>query len=349
MKNYIGISRDHSASMTPIRIPAAKDYNRLIRDIKQASINNQVDTIVNVVKCGVGRSAENIRDVINSSITAISPLAETTYGYEASGSGTPLFSSVLMLIDDLKRVPDANQPDVSFLVMVVTDGEDNRSGYSERDRLVREIKALQGTDRWTFVFRVPKGAKYTLTRFGIPEGNILEWDQTEKGVELASQATTSAVEAYYSGVKSGVRSTTRFYTDLNKAEVRKAIKTELKDISKDVLIWNVHASDPKVIKDFVQSKGNQFVVGTAFYQLVKVEREVQDYKMIVIKDKKAGKVYAGAAARDLLGLPHHGTVRVAPGDHGGYDVYIQSTSVNRKLPEGSRLLIWSKAPAFATA
>lgn len=179
-----------------------------------------------------------------------------------------------------------------------------------------------------------------LAAFGIPVGNILEWDQTEAGVKVATQATTSAVEAYYKGVKSGVRSTSSFYTNIDKKAARAAIKT-MKDISSEVKIYTVKQDEAKFdIRAFVTLKEGQFSKGTAFYQLVKPEREVQDYKVIVIKDKKAGKTYAGSVARDLLGLPTFGTVRVAPGDHAGYDVYIQSTSTNRKLPEGSKLLVW---------
>ena len=342
MKNYIGISRDHSASMTPLRLPAAKDYNNFISDVKNAAINHGVDTIVSVIKCGVGDCAENIRDVINSSVAAVKPLPETVRGYEASGSGTPLFDSVLMLIEDLEKVPDANSQDVSFLVMAFTDGEDNRS-YRKRE-LFEKIRRLQLTDRWTFVFRVPNGYKSNLVSLGLPEGNILEWDQTAKGVEIATKHTSQAIEAYYTGVKSGVRSTDKFFTNLDKKEVRAAIKTSMTDISNEVTIWNVKPSENDMqIRAFIENKGINYQKGKAFYQLTKPEKAVQDYKVIVIKDKKAGKTYAGAVARDLLGLPHVGTAKVSPGDHQGFDVYIQSTSVNRKLPEGSRVLYWPNA------
>ena len=343
MKNYIGISRDHSASMTPIARFAAHDYNQLIGDIKNSATKNNLDTIMSVVKCGVGTSAAIIRDVTNSSINAVQPLNENQY--ETTGYGTPLFESVLTLIRDLKSTPDANSNDVSFLVMVITDGEENRSRPGSKQEMMNEIQRLQATDRWTFVFRVPRGgAKQTLVRYGIPEGNILEWDQTQRGVEAATVATSTAIESFYTGVKSGVLRSTSFYTNIDRGEARKVIKTQMKDITDEVIIWNITAKDAvKDIRTFASEKIGAFTKGTLFYQLTKPEREVQDYKMIIIKDKKAGKTYAGAVARDLLGLPTFGTVRVAPGDHSGYDVYIQSTSVNRKLPEGSRLAYWPNA------
>jgi hypothetical protein len=82
--------------------------------------------------------------------------------------------------------------------------------------------------------------------------------------------------------------------------------------------------------------------GAAFYQLMKKEDEVQDYKQIVIRDKKSKVVYSGANARQMLGLPYNGTVKVVPGNHGTYDIFIQSTSVNRKLVKGTQVLYWDK-------
>src|SRR5882672_320670 len=125
MKNYIGLSRDHSRSMWSITRPAAKDYNDNIRAIQDAARNNNIDTIVSVVKCGVGPYASVEREVINSNVHVLQPINEIAY--IADGSGTPLWDSVGELIDLLSEVPDADDAEVSFLVMVITDGEENFS------------------------------------------------------------------------------------------------------------------------------------------------------------------------------------------------------------------------------
>ena len=41
----------------------------------------------------------------------------------------------------------------------------------------------------------------------------------------------------------------------------------------------------------------------AFYQLKKTEFAVQDYKKIIIRDKKTNALYGGDAVRQALGLP----------------------------------------------
>ena len=341
MKNYIGISRDHSGSMYSIAKAAARDYNDNIAAIKEASLANNQDTIVSVVKCGAGRPAKVVREIVNSNVHVLKPLVESQYN--ADGNSTPLFDSVGDLIEMLQAVPDADDINVSFVVMVITDGEENSSTKWTGTKLGAKIKELQKTDRWTFVFRVPRGYARSLAQYGIPEGNILEWDQTERGVQAASAATRAAVGNFYASRAAGVKSTDKFYADLSKVTL-KEVKAALVDISSEVSIWPVLTNETSFeIKPFAEKRlAIGLKKGTAFYQLTKTEK-VQEYKQVCIRDKKKGMVYSGAAARDMLGLPQFGEIKVAPGNHGGYDIFIQSTSVNRKLVEGTSLLYWPNA------
>lgn len=344
-KNYIGISRDHSGSMSSIATAAARDYNNNINSIREANEAEKQDTIVSVVKCGVNSALNGIeREISLSTVSRLQALNENYYG--ANGSYTPLFDSVGDLIEQFESVPDAKDPNVSFLIMVITDGQNNRSYNWDGPRLARKIAELQATDHWTFIFRVPRPGyginyKQDLVRMGIPEGNILEWDQTTRGVEVASQATNVAFRSFYKSRSLGATSSKGFYTTDMSAVSKQTVKAKLQDISNEVEFFSVaHQTE---IRPFVESQtGDTMVKGGAFYQLTKKEDEVQDYKQIAIRDKKSGKVYSGVEARNILGLPHNGTVKVAPGNHGAYDIFIQSTSVNRKLLPGTQVLYWPK-------
>lgn len=334
-KAYIGVSKDHSISMRGIREAAARDYNETVSVITEQSNAAGQDTVVSVVRCGSGPRAEVIRE---STIVPLTSLKQIRPGeYITDGGSTPLFDSVGDLIEQFEGVPDAAT--ASFLVMAITDGEENSSRRWSPSRLMQKINELQKTDRWTFVFRVPRGTARNLSRqFGIPEGNILEWDQTDRGFAVSTQATREAFTQYYTDLKAGVKSTKRFYSNLAEVDV-KTIKAALVDVSGLVDLWIT--SQQEVIKPFCEKKSKApFIKGAAFYQLTKTEREVQDYKQIVIRDKTTGSVYGGGAARDLLGLPKFGTVPLIPGDHGQYDIYVQSTSINRVLPAGTQLLYW---------
>lgn len=335
IKNYVGISRDHSGSMQSIARAAARDYNDTIGAIREQSEAEGQDTIISVVK--FGNRVE--REIVNSSVTVLKPMNESDY--RANMGMTALIDSVGELIDLFEAVPDAADKDVSFLVMAITDGEENASSRYNWRTLADKMRKLQATDRWTFVFRVPRGYARKLANHGIPAGNILEWDQTEVGMQQSTVTTRDAFETYFKAKSSGQMSTDKFYT--NVADLKpKELKKQLVDISSQVNLWQVAADSQ--IRPFCEAKLNgPMVKGAAFYQLTKTESEVQDYKQIAIRDKVSGAIYSGAAARDMLGLPQYGMAKVAPGDHGQYDIYIQSTSINRKLPAGTTMLYWPYA------
>jgi len=105
------------------------------------------------------------------------------------------------------------------------------------------------------------------------------------------------------------------------------------------------------IKDFVLAQGVNFKKGRGFYELTK-SVEVQQYKEIILMDKTTGDMFSGSEARELLNLAPQTssggiTERLRPGALNTYKVFIQSTSVNRKLLPGTSLLYevedWERA------
>jgi hypothetical protein len=332
-KQYVGISRDHSQSMASLRNSAMKDYNNGIEAIKTAAKDNDIDTVVSVTSCGINSGV--LREVVNSSITSLKPLTS----YRVDG-GTPLFDSVGELIEIFKSTPDYNNPNVTFLVMAITDGEENASRVWKHS-LAAEIKKLQATDRWTFVFRVPQGYARVLTSLGIPSGNIQEWETSERGLRESSVRTVSAISNYYSGVSRGIHSTKSFFANMNNVSSNQ-VAAALKNISDQVVIYPVSAKT--MVQPFIENKTRTpYVKGTAFYQLSKPEKAVQDYKIIVVRNKNTGAVYGGRDARSILNLPFTDTISLRPGNHGDWDIFIQSTSVNRYLMPGTSALYWENA------
>jgi hypothetical protein len=344
-KQYVGLVKDGSASMAMLQFAAMADYNLVTSEIKAASEREDIDTIVSLVTCGAGFRGDVERDFVNSSVSRLKPLTN----YYAGGGSTPLFDSVGEIIDILESSPDAKNSDVTFLVMVVTDGCENSSKKWSGRQIGDRITRLQDSDRWTFTFRVPRGTKRDLTRLGISAGNIEEWEQNERDMERSTVLSASAVSNYFSGVSRGVRSTNSFYADL--AGVSKnVVKSTMTNISSEVRVWPVMSADmnrdgrPIEIAPFVEKKTREvYARGSAFYELVKTEKAVQASKLIIVRNKVDGAVYAGQSARDLLNLPTQGTIKLSPGDHGNWDIYIQSTSSNRHLPVGSKVLYWKQA------
>lgn len=99
-----------------------------------------------------------------------------------------------------------------------------------------------------------------------------------------------------------------------------------------------------VIKNFVENRGLEFVKGKGFYELStkKKKTKIQDYKEVIIKENDTGDMFTGAQVRKLLGLPDDGSVDLGKRDverlTENYTIFVQSTSLNRKLPKGTQFM-----------
>jgi hypothetical protein len=91
------------------------------------------------------------------------------------------------------------------------------------------------------------------------------------------------------------------------------------------------------IKGFVNDNGLLFSKGAGYYQFTKSEL-IQKYKLIVLRDKATGDLFSGEVAREMLGLPKGEDAKIKPTALDEYDVFVQSTSVNRKLIAGTLFL-----------
>jgi len=90
------------------------------------------------------------------------------------------------------------------------------------------------------------------------------------------------------------------------------------------------------IKQFVVDKDLTFKTGKGFYQFTKPEK-ISVKKEIVLMKKDTAELFEGSRARKIAKLTD-GDKTYKPSDIEEYDVYIQSTSVNRKLIKDTKFL-----------
>lgn len=91
------------------------------------------------------------------------------------------------------------------------------------------------------------------------------------------------------------------------------------------------------IKDFALEQGLAFKTGRGFYELTKPE-SISDKKEIVLQEVATNDMFTGDEAKAYLGGNVGTAAKVQPPTDGKYRVFVQSTSVNRKLISGSRFL-----------
>lgn len=333
-KNYIGFVNDHSGSMGHLANAAAKDYNEIIASIKQAASVEMLDTIVSVVGIGFPAGAEVTQQVVISNPHVLKPV-----GHWPTNGGTPLYDGIANIIDLYSKLPDSKDPHVSFLIMITTDGEECSSRFQTEVTIKKLLQEKMNDGRWTFVFRVPKGATRFIEKLGIPSGNIQEWDTTTAGMATSSAQTQTAVTGFFTARASGVSASSSFYADATKVNV-----AALQEInSKEVSLYVVDPADNGIqIQSFILKHRQKYLKGAAFYQLTKTESRVGPEKQILIRDRQTGKFFGGKEARQMLGLPSNQNTRLHPGDHGNFDLFIQSESINRKLVGGTGVAYMAK-------
>ena len=254
-------------------------------------------------------------------------------GYYTASGGTALIDGTLKAIQDLKKTPEL-YGDHAFLVYTLTDGEENRSISLPMD-LKNEIISLP--ENWTLACLVPdQRCVFEAKKFGFPTENISIWDAASgTSMKEVGNFIRESTDNFFSGRAKGIRGTKTLFK-LNVDISSKEVKNNLDELPKsDYTIVNVFRVQQ--IRDAVENGTGQFVKGTAYYQLTKPET-VQAYKQICIRDKKTQKVYSGTNARSLLGFPS-GDVRVKPENLGKFDIFVQSTSVNRKVVPGTSLIV----------
>ena len=251
-------------------------------------------------------------------------------GYQAVGS-TPMYKCMNKAFKAHFGFEKGNNKDAAIM-FVITDGQDTDGGLQE---VTANIRKAQATDKWTIGAFCPPGATSIFTALGIPPGNVKEWERSKAGFTQMQGQTQVASVFYSQSLRStGQTKTANLFTPNLATLKTKTVKKELTDRSKDFKSWQVEKEAS--IQEFVESKNTKFVVGAGYYPLTKPEK-VQAYKAVAIVKKGTKEVYTGAEARELLGLPDVDT-KVVPGNHGDWDIYVQSTSHNRKLVRGTKLL-----------
>lgn len=325
--NHVVLVLDASASMTPHRNELVRVADGQVKYLARRSQELDQETRVSIYSF-----SNDVRCLIYDKDVLRLPSISTLYH---PGGMTALVDATLKSLDDLSQTATL-YGDHAFLAFVLTDGQENRS----RNRPAKLVDRLNGIpNNWTVACLVPdQRSVFESKGFGFPPDNIAVWDaQSAAGVAEVGETIRRATDNFMQARATGVRGTrTLFSTGLdavNASTVHDAL-TPLAPTAYDIL--PVHQDSP--IREYVYSRGLNYQIGKGFYQLTKTEN-IQPQKQVAIREKSTGEVYWGDGARDLLGLPRNMQVRVKPNINPEYDVFVQSTSVNRKVLRDTDLLV----------
>jgi hypothetical protein len=329
--NHIALVVDRSGSMGSIRGQVISVFNKQLATIQANSRKSGQETFVSLYTF---HSSVDKPQYFCKQAQAVPKLSTKTYKL---GGSTALLDGCGRCITDLQKAKGAKNDTTSFLIIVITDGEENASTKFNAKKLTALIKDVQKSGRWSLAFLTPKSGVKTLQKFGIPAGNIQDWSATSKGAEEMGRRIVRGLDTFYAARGQGQKAVGNFFTaDMTNVSA-KDVQGSLSDSTGDFHVWPI-ASD-SVIKSFVETKNPKKVYekGKGYYELTKPET-VQEQKGLAIMDLSTKHIYEGQAARAMLGLPYSGKIKVKPGAHGGFSIFIMSTSLNRVLVKGTTLL-----------
>lgn len=259
--------------------------------------------------------------------------------YQPNGR-TAMIDATLKALEDLAETPQ-RYGDHAFLTFVLTDGEENAS-RARPGALTAALNKLPA--HWTVGVLVPDMmGKDNAQSYGFPPSNIAVWDaETAKGFEEAGEVIQTATENFLTSRVKGVRGTKQLFSIGTEKINKQTVAANLKPLTE----WQydlVPVLKRSPIREYIESRGMPYNIGKCFYQLMKTET-IQGGKQIAIREKKdpnrrgLDKVYVGDQARQILGLPSV-DVRIKPDSNPEYDVFVQSTSVNRVLLPNTDVLV----------
>lgn len=332
--NHVALVLDASASMSGHRGQLVKVVEEQIAYLAQRSKELDQETRVSVYTF-----ADQVECVIyDKDVLRLPKIGD----YYRPGGMTALVEAVCKSQEDLGHVWEG-YGEHSFLTFVLTDGMENASygGYgsmgarSLMDRISTTLAKLP--DHWTVGVLVPDmRAAHEAKRFGFPAQNVTTWNvNSSAGLNEAVSTIQRATDTFMQARKSGLRGTKNLFSmgeELTAADVHSTLQ-HIPAASYKL----IPVDETMQIRDFVIRAGYRYATGCAFYELSKRET-VQGTKQIAVVEKKTDRVFLGQDARRLVGLPDVNTT-VKPGHNPDYQIFIQSTSVNRKLIPGTRLLL----------
>ncbi|MEU1312450.1 vWA domain-containing protein [Streptomyces cinnamoneus] len=336
--NHVALVLDASSSMSGLSRKVVEVADQQIAYLARRSEELDQETRVTVYVF-----ADKVECVIYDKDVLRMPSLKQLYRV---GGMTALLAATLKSQRELAQTAQL-YGDHSFLTFVLTDGQENAShrcvdAPSRNPReLVQAVAKMIETqeDNWTLAVLVPdQMGKREAMQCGFPKDNIAIWDATStQGLEEAGQVIRQATEKFMVGRAQGIRGSRAVFSTTAEAVNKKTIEAAGLTPVNPSEYQLIPVAREAAIREWVIECGHAYRTGCAFYQLSKSEK-IQARKQIAVLEKNTDRVYTGPEARALLGLPDM-EVRVKPDHNDDFTIFVQSTSVNRKLVQNTRLLL----------
>ena len=206
LTTHVAIVLDRSGSMWLIREPTVSAFNEQIKSI-QTNSKGFKRTTVSLVTFSYKPDAPAIW------MKDADELKELNRDDYVPNGTTALFDAVGWTINEFKKLPDAEDKNTAFLVVVISDGQENSSTNFNSEKIAALVKECQDTKHWTFTYL---GANQDLSQvskqLGIPMANTQAFTASAAGVQTLSHTHSINNASYFSARGVGATQTSAFYS-----------------------------------------------------------------------------------------------------------------------------------------
>lgn len=340
--NHVCFVIDKSGSMRPIKAKVIEVFNRLIKSLRAESEKQNQETRLTVYL---------FNEAIEVACFDMDVMRDVDLGkiYKDDG-GTALLDATGFAIEDLKKIHQ-DHGDHAFLCYVITDGEENKSrkwmGTFQNPGLKLSPVMKQLPDNWTMACLVPnREGQNAAVSFGFDIENTKIWNTSAAGVEALGRELDKANAGFMKLRSSGIRKSDNLFALDLKGKTKKIGTLSIPELApRHYRLLKYHGPDEKIwISKLMEDATGEYRQGYGFYELWKPE-VIQPIKKLAIRNQVTGKVYFGDKIREILGLPSH-EIKVSPGDHAGYDIFVQSTAANRGIFKDKCALVFDATVAI---
>jgi len=213
LRTYVAIILDRSGSMgndhhNPNRVDMTiAGFNEQVQQIKMNS--EDMETFVSLVTFN-GNVYEHLWN------QPAAELYETTAeDYRPSGS-TAMRDALGYVIEKLQKTTDIADENNAYLVVVISDGDDNTSHHYSIPALRELVESTKKDDNWTITYMgcSEEYLKEVEKQTAIPTSNMAAFDPSAVGIRKGYAASGGKIGEYLRSRKcDGVKSLATFYSD----------------------------------------------------------------------------------------------------------------------------------------
>lgn len=206
IKTYVAIILDKSFSMNDIKQEAISGYNEQISILKdKTSVENSGEWYVSFV------TFNHEVDVMlwNQPVNTLSKLHNENY---RPNGMTAMLDAVGYTIDRLMRDTDTYDENNSYLIVIISDGQENGSKTYTWRIVSSKIQELESSDRWTFTYLgANQNIEVVKKKLCLKDGNVALFETTKEGATKAFDTVATSLGGYVDLRMRGLRSVQNFY------------------------------------------------------------------------------------------------------------------------------------------